>query len=111
MQQCFIDWMCDVSSRTEGELVAIDGKTLRGSWRLGSRSSAIHMVCAFACSSSLVLGQVETDEKSSENKAIPKLLRLIEIKGCLISIDAMGCKKLIAQQLNQKKLIIYWQLK
>ncbi|RVU31975.1 ISAs1 family transposase [Rheinheimera riviphila] len=103
LQQCFIDWMCDVSSRTEGELVAIDGKTLRGSWQPGNRSSAIHMVSAFACSSSLVLGQVKTEEKSNEIRAIPELLRLLEIKGCLISIDAMGCQKQIAQQIIEQK--------
>lgn len=97
--QCFIDWMCDVSSRTEGEMVAIDGKTLRGSWQPGNRSSAIHMVSAFACSSSLVLGQV----KSNEIRAIPELLRLLEIKGCLISIDAMDSQKQIAQQIIEQK--------
>jgi hypothetical protein len=66
LQQYFIDWMCDVSARTEGELVAIDSKTLRSSWLPGNRSSAIHMVSTFACANSLVLGQVKTDEKSKQ---------------------------------------------
>jgi predicted transposase YbfD/YdcC len=103
LQQCFIDWMNDVSTRSAGELIAIDGKTLRGSWQPGDRSSAIHMVSAFACSNSLVLGQVKTDEKSNEIRAIPELLRLLEIKGCLVSIDAMGCQKQIAQQIVDQK--------
>ncbi len=57
------------------------------------------MVSAFACSNSLVLGQVKTEEKSNEIRAIPELLRLLEIKGCLVSIDAIGCQKQIAQQI------------
>lgn len=99
LQQCFADWMRDVTKRTEGELIAIDGKTLRGSWQPGDRGSAIHMVSAFACHSALVLGQVKTDDKSNEISAIPELLAMLELKGCLVSIDAMGCQKDIAEQI------------
>jgi len=99
LQQCFADWMNDVTKRTDGELIAIDGKTLRGSWQPGERGSAIHMVSAFSCHSALVLGQVKTDDKSNEISAIPELLAMLELKGCLVSIDAMGCQKDIAEQI------------
>jgi len=78
---------------------SIDGKTLRGSWQPGERGSAIHMVSAFSCHSALVLGQVKTDDKSNEISAIPELLAMLELKGCLVSIDAMGCQKDIAEQI------------
>ena len=84
------------SERTDGELIAIDGKTLRSSYDRDSRQSTIHMVSAFAAENRLVLGQVKTDEKSNEITAIPELLALLDIKGCLVSIDAMGCQTGIA---------------
>ena len=84
------------SKRTNGELVAIDGKTLRSSYDRNSRQSTIHMVSAFAAQNRLVLGQVKTDAKSNEITAIPELLALLDIKGCLVSIDAMGCQTEIA---------------
>ncbi len=84
------------SERTDGELIAIDGKTLRSSYDRDSRQSTIHMVSAFAAENRLVLGQVKTDAKSNEITAIPELLALLDIKGCLVSIDAMGCQTEIA---------------
>lgn len=102
-QQCFANWVHDICQRTDGQLIAIDGKTLKGSWQPGERGSAIHMVSAFACENSLVLGQVQTDSKSNEISAIPELLQLLELKGCLVSIDAMGCQKAIAEQLVNKE--------
>lgn len=95
-QQCFIQWAQSVNERTEGELIAIDGKVLRGSYQRESRRSAIHMVSAFATGNGVVMGQLKTDAKSNEITAIPALLKLLDIKGCLVSIDAMGCQTDIA---------------
>lgn len=98
-QHCFIDWMHSTAELSEGQLIAIDGKRLRGSYNRNDRQSAIHMVNAFASDNGMVLGQVKTESKSNEVTAIPELLKLLEIKGCLISIDAMGCQTAIAQQI------------
>jgi predicted transposase YbfD/YdcC len=95
-QNAFVRWMQATSERTDGELIAIDGKTLRSSYDRNSRQSTIHMVSAFAAQNRLVLGQVKTDAKSNEITAIPELLALLDIKGCLVSIDAMGCQTEIA---------------
>jgi predicted transposase YbfD/YdcC len=95
-QRCFSNWMQAVSKRTDGELIAIDGKVLRGSYDRESRQSTIHMVSAFATANSMVVGQLKTDAKSNEITAIPALIQLLDIKGCLVSIDAIACQKDIA---------------
>jgi predicted transposase YbfD/YdcC len=96
-QQGFIHWMQALRELTDGEIVAIDGKRLRRSHdgRLGQ--AAIHMVSAWAASNRLVLGQLKTDAKSNEITAIPELLRALVLKGCIVTIDAMGCQTDIAQ--------------
>ena len=98
-QRCFISWMQSVSELSEGQLIAIDGKRLCGSYNRNDRQSAIHMVNAFATENNVVLGQIKTQSKSNEITAIPALLKLLDIKGCLISIDAMGCQTAIAEQI------------
>lgn len=98
-QHCFLNWMQAVSARSEGRVIAIDGKVLRRSYHPKDRTSAIHMVSAFASANGVVLGQVKTDAKSNEITAIPALLSLLDIKGCLVSIDAMGCQTAIAAQI------------
>ena len=85
---CFVSWIQSVADLTSGEVVAIDGKTLRRSFDRASSKAAIHMVSAWAAANRLVLGQVKTEEKSNEITAIPKLLRLLEIKGCIVTIGA-----------------------
>lgn len=95
-QQCFLSWMASVHQLTQGELVAIDGKTLRGSYNRNDRSSAIHMVSAYAAANKLVLAQLKTDNKSNEITAIPALLRLLDLRGSLVSIDALACQAGIA---------------
>ena len=96
-QRCFIDQMASCHNKTAGEIVAIDGKTVRGSHDKSARCGAIHMVSAFSAANEVSLGQVKTEEKSNEITAIPELLKLLEIKGCLITIDAMGCQGEITQ--------------
>jgi predicted transposase YbfD/YdcC len=98
-QECFSAWVQDVFTVTDGQVVPIDGKTLRRSHNKSTGKKAIHMVSAWAAKSSLVLAQVKTDEKSNEINAIPKLLSLLDIKGCIVTIDAMGCQKKIAGQI------------
>uniref|UniRef100_A0A6V7KSG4 ISAs1 family transposase n=2 Tax=Bracon brevicornis TaxID=1563983 RepID=A0A6V7KSG4_9HYME len=95
-RQCFIHWVKSVNKLTEGALVAIDGKVLRRAYDRKNRCSPIHMVSAFATHNGVVMGPLKTDAKSNEITAIPVLLKLLELKGCLISIDAMGCQTSIA---------------
>lgn len=101
-QQCFLNWIKSISNSIQGEVVAIDGKTLRHSYDSGNDQKAIHMVSAWATDQRLVLGQVKVDKKSNEITAIPELIKVLELSGCIVTIDAMGCQreivKLIAEQ-------------
>lgn len=96
-QACFIAWMEQVSERTKGEVVAIDGKSLRRSHARHKGQRAIHMVNAFATANGLALGHCEVPEKSNEIKGIPKLLKVLELQGCIVTMDAMGTQKGIAK--------------
>lgn len=97
-QNSFIGWIRAISHLTAGEIVAIDGKTVRGSHDKGIGKKAIHMISAWANRAHLVLGQLKVDDKSNEITAIPELLKLLVIKGCIVTIDAMGCQTKIAGQ-------------
>lgn len=94
--ECFITFVATLSSRLGQELVAIDGKTLRGSFKAADKSDALHLISAWATGSGLTLGQLMVDSKTNEITAVPKLLRQIDVKGCVVSLDAMGCQKKIA---------------
>ena len=98
-QRCFSGWVQAAAEITKGQVVAIDGKTLRKSYDKKSNKAAIHMVSAWASASRLVLGQVKTEEKSNEITAIPELLDFLDIKGCIVTIDAMGCQKKIVKKI------------
>jgi predicted transposase YbfD/YdcC len=98
-----LSWIQAVQEVTEGRVVAIDGKTLRGSADRERGRAAIHMVSAWATENELSLGQVVVDEKSNEITAIPQLLGLLEISGALVTIDAMGCQKEIADVIRERK--------
>jgi predicted transposase YbfD/YdcC len=100
--ECFMEWVKSVVQLTQGEVVSIDGKTLKGTITRGSNSFA-HMVSAWAGANNMALGQVKVDDKSNEIKAIPKLLEILEITGCIITIDAMGCQTEIAKKVLEKK--------
>lgn len=97
-QTSFISWVRAISQLTAGEIVAIDGKTVRRSHDKGIGKKAIHMISAWANQAHLVLGQLKVDDKSNEITAIPELLKLLDIKGCIVTIDAMGCQTKIAGQ-------------
>ena len=93
-QICFISWVASLNEMPEG-VVTVDGKTLRRSFYTGSSKAAIHMVSAWACHQKNVLGQRKIDDKSNEIRAIPELLKLLALKGAIVTIDAMGCQRKI----------------
>ncbi len=97
-------WVSAVSEVTRGQVVAIDGKTLRRSHNRFIGKSAIHMVSAWASSNGLVLGQTKVDERSNEITAIPQLLSVLDLSGCIVTIDAMGCQKEIRPKSTQSNV-------
>jgi len=99
----FIEWIDSLSTLTSGEVVAIDGKRMRGSYDKINGKEAIHMVSAYASELGLCLGQLATETKSNEITAIPKLLDLLTLEGCTITIDAMGCQRKISKKIIDKK--------
>jgi predicted transposase YbfD/YdcC len=98
-ERCFLSWIQAVSEVFQGQVVAIDGKTLRRSHDKALGKQAIHMVSAWALENQLVLGQLKVDAKSNEITAIPQLLEALALSGCIVTIDAMGCQKDIAKQI------------
>lgn len=96
-EKCLLSWITTLHEITDGQLVAIDGKTLRRSFDAASSKAAIHMVSAWAAANHISLGQVVVDQKSNEITAIPKLLEILALSGCLVTIDAMGCQTEIAE--------------
>ena len=100
-EKCLLGWIRAVQEATEDRLIAIDGKTLRGSYDRAGDRAAIHMVSAWATENKLSLGQVVVDEKSNEITAIPELLSLLDVAGALVSIDAMGCQREIAAAIRR----------
>jgi predicted transposase YbfD/YdcC len=102
-ERCLLSWVTSLHEVTAGQLVAIDGKSLRQSFDKADAKSAIHMVSAWATANHISLGQVVVDEKSNEITAIPKLLELLDVSGCLVTIDAMGCQAEIAGKIVEGK--------
>ena len=96
-ERCFSSWVASVCQKTEGEIISIDGKTARGSASKGK--NPLHMVSAWAHEQQLVLGQVATDVKSNEITAVPELLNILDIQGCIVTADAMSCQKQITQKI------------
>jgi len=110
-ERCFMEWISAVSALTPGEVVAIDGKFLRRSSDKGLGRGAIDMVSAWATGRHLVLAQRKVDEKSNEMMAIPELLKVLELKGALVTIDAMGCQSEIAATIVDQEADYLLQLK
>jgi predicted transposase YbfD/YdcC len=103
LQQCFLDWIEAVAEITKGQVIAVDGKSLRRALERGENRGAIHMVSAWASKNRLVLGQTKVNAKSNEITAIPELLKILTIEGNIVSIDAMGCQKEIAETIIEQK--------
>jgi predicted transposase YbfD/YdcC len=101
-EKCLLSWIVSLQDITDGQVIAIDGKTLRRSYDKASSKSAIHMVSAWATTNHISLGQVVVDEKSNEITAIPKLLGLLEMSGALVTIDAAGCQTAIAAKIVER---------
>jgi predicted transposase YbfD/YdcC len=97
-ESCFIEWVNSISTIKRGQVIAIDGKNLRGA-KSNGKKSPVHMVSAWASDNNIVLGQVRVNEKSNEITAIPKLLETLVVDGCIITIDAMGTQTGIASKI------------
>jgi predicted transposase YbfD/YdcC len=109
LEVSFLSWVKSVSKKTKGEIVSIDGKTVCGSGDV--KAKAIHMISAWANANQMVLGQVKTEEKSNEITAIPTLLEMLELKDCIVTIDAMGCQKNIAKKITEAQADYVFGLK
>ena len=107
LQECFFTWVEAVRELTKGDIVAIDGKTVRRSADRAKGKLPIHLVSAWAVENGLVLGQVATEEHSNEITAIPALLDVLKIKGCIVTIDAEGCQTAIAEKISKEKKADY----
>jgi len=103
LTQCFIAWTEALSEASGGDIVSIDGKTLRHSFDQATGQAAIHMVSAWASANRLVLGQLKVEEKSNEITAIPKLLQMLDVEGATVTIDAMGCQTEIAKVITDRE--------
>lgn len=101
-ERCLLSWITSLHEVSGGQILAVDGKTLRGSYDRGDNKAAVHMVSVWATKNHLSLGSVAVDEKSNEITAIPRLLELIDISGAMITIDAMGCQKAIAKTIRKE---------
>jgi len=97
VQARFISWVETIREKISGDIVPIDGKTIRRSKDLANNKKAIHIISAWSAANGIVLGEIATDEKSNEITAIPNLLRMLELKGCIVTIDAMGTQAEIAR--------------
>ena len=97
-ERCFLSWVQSIYQKHQGEVISVDGKTVRGSRGRGIKS-AIHIVSAWADKNEMILGQIKVDEKSNEITAIPMLLDALLLKGCVVTIDAMGTQKSIAKHI------------
>lgn len=102
-EDCFRSWVASIRAVIPGEIIAVDGKTLRRSHDRTAGLAALHLVSAWAAANRVVLGQVATEAKSNEITAIPQLLALLRIKGCIVTIDAMGCQTKIAEQIIEQE--------
>ena len=102
-EACFSTWIDSLEVDVDREIIAIDGKTLRGSGNRRKHQKALHLVSAWAVNNRVLLGQVKTEEKSNEIEAIPRLLDMLDISQAIVTLDAMGCQKSIAQKIIDQK--------
>lgn len=102
-RRCFLHWIRAVRKLTQGQIVAIDGKKLRRSHDRACGKHALTMVSAWATANRVVLGQLRVNAKSNEMKVIPELLKLLDLTGCIVTLDALNCQTQIAQQIRAQK--------
>jgi hypothetical protein len=100
-RRSFIDWVRAVHTLTAGQVIAVDGKTMRGSVDKPNGKAALHVVSAWASENALVLGQLAVEDNSNEITAIPQLLEMLVLQGCIVTVDALGCQKKIAQTIRE----------
>lgn len=103
LQEAFRAWVASLVEVSKGEVVAIDGNTLRRSFRDAGNKASVHLVSAWAAKNRVVLGQLKTEQKSNEITAIPKLLELLKLKGATVTFDAMGCQNVIAAKIISRE--------
>jgi predicted transposase YbfD/YdcC len=103
IEHAFQSWISSLVKVTGCDVIAIDGKTARRSFTTKDRNNALHTVSAWSCQHQLVLGQTAVSEKSNEITAIPELLSMLDIENSIITLDAMGCQKAIAEQIIKQK--------
>ena len=108
--ECFLNWVNGIATKTDSNVVAIDGKTVRGAASKGNKFP-LHIVTAFCTKNRLCLGQQAVAEKGNEITAIPQLLELIALDGCIVTLDAMGCQRSIAEKIRERKADYILQLK
>ncbi|MDQ1250650.1 MAG: hypothetical protein QG597_5029 [Actinomycetota bacterium] len=101
--ECIADWLRTLRRRGLEDVIALDGKTVRHSYDALTGQSAIHLVSAWATENGLALGQVKVDGKSNEITALPQLLKALDVSGCTVTIDAMGCQREIARQIREQQ--------
>jgi predicted transposase YbfD/YdcC len=101
-RRSFMEWVQAINELTQGQVVAVDGKQLRGSGDKANGREAINLVSAWATANQLVLGEVKVDENSNEITAIPRLLQMLDLSGCLVTIDAIGTHTEIARQIVEQ---------
>ena len=106
LQECFVSWVKSIAELSLGEVISLDGKSARRSYNQGAGKGAIHMVSAWASENQLILGQVKVADKSNEITAIPKLLNILDVSGCIVTIDALAlaCRRLRAHKRNYSGL-------
>jgi len=103
LQQSFLNWIKELVTEADGDVIAIDGKAARRSFETKARRNPLHVVSAWSCQNGIVMGQRKVADKSNEITAIPMLLDILELKGATVTIDAMGCQKEIAQKVIEKQ--------
>ena len=101
-QSCFLSWINELVTVSEGEIIAIDGKTSRGSQNRKNGGKALHLISAWSSKNKMVLGQRKVGDKTNEITAIPELIKMLDLKGAVVTIDAMGCQKPIAEAIKNK---------
>lgn len=110
-EACFLAWIASLSIDLVNEIISIDGKSVRGAHDAKKGIKMLHMVSAWASDNQILLGQVKTDDKSNEITAIPELLDMVDVKGSIVTIDAMGCQKEIAKKIVAKEASYVLSLK